>query len=70
MLIVYSSNNCVNCQQSKSKLDELSIEYKDKNIMEDFNAKKRVLEKGFLSVPVFEYKDSFYNDLDEVLSLL
>ena len=54
-VIVYSTSWCAFCNTEKQWLDKLGVEYESKNIEEDQDANKELLEKvngNFQGVPV------------------
>jgi len=53
---IYTKNNCPACKQSKAMLTTLGIEYIEKNIEEDFEAFKKIIQLNIKQVPVIETK--------------
>ncbi len=51
-VIIYSSNTCPYCVSAKEYLDEKGVEYTEKNINEDASARKELMAKGHMGVPV------------------
>lgn len=49
---IYTSTNCEYCHQAKEFFDEKSIPYTEINISKDKEARKELMKKGFMSVPV------------------
>ena len=49
---IYSSNTCTYCQAAKEFFKEQGLEYIEYNISEDIAAKKTLMKKGFMSVPL------------------
>ena len=49
---IYSSNTCNYCQAAKEFFKEQGLEYIEYNISEDIAAKKTLMKKGFMSVPL------------------
>lgn len=51
-VIVYTSNTCPHCVSAKKYLDEKGINYVEKNVQTDVNARKELMSKGYMGVPV------------------
>lgn len=49
---IYTSNTCGYCHQAKELLDSLGVDYTEKNVSVDMEAKKELIEKRFMGVPV------------------
>lgn len=53
-VVVYSSNTCAYCHDAKDYLKSLGVEYTEKNVSTDKEARKELMKKGFMGVPVIE----------------
>ncbi|MCT4662609.1 MAG: glutaredoxin family protein [Tissierellales bacterium] len=51
-VIVYSSNTCPHCTTAKQYLTEKGIAYEEKNVGTDMEARKELMAKGYMGVPV------------------
>lgn len=51
-VIVYTSNTCPHCITAKEYLTEKGIVFTEKNIQTDPSARKELMEKGIMAVPV------------------
>ena len=52
---IYSTPSCVHCNHAKEFFKKNNIEYTEKNVAEDSDAKDEMIEKtGQLGVPVIE----------------
>lgn len=51
-VVVYSSNTCPYCVTAKEYLQEKGVSYTEKNIQEDSEARKELMDKGHMGVPV------------------
>ena len=49
---IFSSNTCKNCVDLKNYLKENNIEYIEYNISKDQEARKNLIQLGYMSVPV------------------
>lgn len=51
-VVVYSSNACAFCVSAKEYLEEKGVDYIEKNIQTDFQARKELMQMGHMGVPV------------------
>ncbi|SCG82452.1 glutaredoxin [Proteiniborus sp. DW1] len=51
-VIIYSSNSCGYCVLAKEYLQEKGVNYEEKNISTDPSARKELMQKGYMGVPV------------------
>ena len=51
-VVVYSSDSCTYCKQAKEFLKANNIEYVEKNVSTDLEARKELMAKGHMGVPV------------------
>ncbi|HHX03642.1 MAG TPA: glutaredoxin family protein [Tissierellia bacterium] len=51
-VIIYTSNTCGYCHAAKDYLDSLDVTYTEKNVSTDLEARKELIQKGFMGVPV------------------
>lgn len=51
-VVVYSSDSCTYCKQAKDFLKENNVEYTEKNVSTDMEARKELMAKGHMGVPV------------------
>lgn len=51
MLTIYSKTQCPNCVNAKNFLNAKGIEFEEKNIEEDHEAREFILDQGHRSVP-------------------
>ncbi|MDI9471381.1 MAG: glutaredoxin family protein [Tissierellia bacterium] len=51
-VIIYTSNTCGYCHLAKDYLDSLNVSYVEKNVSTDLDARKELIQKGFMGVPV------------------
>lgn len=49
---IYSSNTCGYCDTAKDYFKKNNLEYIEYNISEDATSRKRLMEMGYMSVPV------------------
>ncbi len=53
-VIVFTSNTCPHCHTVKEFLSEKGVEFIEKNIQTDAEARKELMKKGIMAVPVVE----------------
>lgn len=52
MTIVYTKNNCVQCDMTKRLMDKIGVEYETINISENPEELDKLVELGYRSAPV------------------
>ncbi len=73
-VVIYSSNTCGYCTMAKEYFNENNVEYTEKNVSTDLEARKDLMSKGFMGVPVIYVEDEVIqgfdkSKLDELLGL-
>ncbi len=63
--LIYTKNDCINCDSTKELMDELEIRYTVINMDDTPSAKTTVKGLGFRQAPVVITKDSKWSGLDE-----
>lgn len=53
-VIVYSSNTCPHCVTVKEYLSDKGVAFTEKNVSVDAAARKELMKKGIMAVPVVE----------------
>lgn len=56
-ITVYTSNTCPYCTMAKDYLKEKGIEFEEKNVQNDAQARTELMEKGYSGVPVIVVGD-------------
>jgi glutaredoxin-like protein NrdH len=69
-VIVYSTNDCVECSFVKQMLDQHGINYEVRNIMEDKAYRQEVEDLGILGVPVTVYNGEAVKGMNPELQAL
>jgi len=63
---IYTTPTCVYCKAVKEFFEEHNVEYEEKNVAEDEQAREAMIEKsGQLGVPVIDVKGSIVVGFDE-----
>ncbi|MBS7528626.1 MAG: hypothetical protein PWP51_2757 [Clostridiales bacterium] len=71
---VFSSNTCGYCTMAKDYLTEKGVSFTEKNVSTDIEARKELMSKGFMGVPVIYVGEEVIQGfnkakLDELLGL-
>ncbi|SDK02652.1 glutaredoxin family protein [Natronincola ferrireducens] len=53
-VIVFTSNTCPHCVTVKEFLSQKGVSYTERNVQTDPSARKELMQKGFMAVPVVE----------------
>lgn len=51
-VIIYTSDTCGYCHAAKEYLDAIGVKYNEKNVSRDVDARKELIQKKFMGVPV------------------
>lgn len=62
---VYTSNTCGYCHLAKDFLKENGIEFEEKNVSTDTVARKELMSKGFMGVPVIFVDEEVIQGFDK-----
>lgn len=54
---IYTSNTWPHCTTAKQYLSEKGVDYNEKNIQTDPSARKELIKKGYMGVPVIIVDD-------------
>lgn len=64
---LYTKTICPKCLWVKSELQRAGIDVEVFNVDHDEQAKQRVINAGFLSVPVLEFEGQFIGDVKKIV---
>lgn len=53
-VVVYSSSTCHYCKVAKEYLNEKGVEFTEKNVSTDMEARKELMKMGFMGVPIIK----------------
>ncbi len=56
-IVVYSSNTCPHCVSAKDYLKSKGIEFTEKNVSTDMEARKELMDMGYMGVPIILVDD-------------
>jgi len=62
---VYTSNTCSYCHMVKEYLDEKGVDYIERNVSTDSEARKELIASGFMGVPVVYIGDEVIQGFDK-----
>lgn len=65
-VVIFTSNTCGYCHSAKDYLDSINCEYTEKNISTDAEARKELIQKGFMGVPVIYVGEEVIQGFDKV----
>ncbi len=64
-VVVFSSNTCGYCTMAKEYLNEKGVAFTEKNVSTDVEARKELMSKGFMGVPVIYVEDEVIQGFDK-----
>lgn len=62
---VYTSNTWPHCHTAKEYLSEKGIEFSEKNVSDDPSARKELMSKGIMAVPVIKIGEELIVGFDK-----
>lgn len=62
---VFTSNTCGYCHMAKDYLNENNIEFEERNVSTDADARKELMSKGFMGVPVIYVGEEVIQGFDK-----
>ncbi len=64
-VVVFSSNTCGYCTMAKEYLNEKGVSFEERNVSSDIEARKELMSKGFMGVPVIYVDDEVIQGFDK-----
>jgi len=64
-VVIFSSNTCGYCTMAKEYFNEKGVAYTEKNVSTDLEARKELMSKGFMGVPVIYVEDEVIQGFDK-----
>ena len=65
-IVVYTSNTWPHCHTAKDYLAEKNLQFEEKNVSTDMAARKELISKGFMGVPVIMIDEEAIVGFDKV----
>ncbi len=65
-VIVYTSDTCGYCHALKEYLQDKQVHYTEKNISTDMGARKELVSKGYMGVPIVLVGDETIVGFDKI----
>ncbi|MFZ5968545.1 MAG: glutaredoxin family protein [Bacillota bacterium] len=63
-IVVYTSDTCHYCHEAKDYLKAKHVDFQEKNVSKDMTARKELISKGFMGVPVIVVEDEIIQGFD------
>jgi len=70
LLKLYTKTICPKCVVAKSFFNGNDVKFEVVNIDQDVEAKQKLIELGFMSVPIVEHDENFYSNMTEFQQLV
>lgn len=64
-VVIYSSDSCIWCSRAKEFFKEKGIEYEEKNVSKDMEARQHLIKNGIMGVPVIYIDDEMVHGFDQ-----
>jgi glutaredoxin 3 len=62
---IYTNTDCDSCHEAKTFLDQNNIPYTEHDISKDKEAKKGIMKRGYMSVPLIMIDDKVFKGFDK-----
>ena len=64
-VVVFTSDTCGYCHMVKDYFNEINVSYEERNVSTDKEARKELMSKGFMGVPVVYINDDVVQGFDK-----
>ena len=64
-VVLFTSNTWPHCATAKDYLAQKGVEFEEKNVQSDVSARKELMEKGIMAVPVFKIDEEMVVGVDK-----
>lgn len=64
-VVVYSSDSCIYCREAKNYFRSIGVEFEERNVSKDISARKELMAKGFMGVPVIMVDQEIIQGFDK-----
>lgn len=62
---IFTSSTCPHCKTAKDYLKEKGVEFEERNVQNDPEARKELIQKGYMGVPVIVVGDEEIQGFDK-----
>ncbi len=62
---IFTSSTCPHCHTAKDYLKEKGVEFEERNVQNDPEARKELIQKGYMGVPVIVVGDEEIQGFDK-----
>lgn len=63
-VVIYTSNTWPHCHTAKDYLAENNVEFEERNVQKDPEARKELMAKGIMAVPVIQIEEELITGFD------
>ncbi|NBG87417.1 glutaredoxin family protein [Isachenkonia alkalipeptolytica] len=64
-VVIYTSNTCPHCHTAKDYLIENNVEFEERNVQKSPDARKELMDKGIMAVPVIQIEEELITGFDK-----
>lgn len=64
-VVIYTSNTWPHCHTAKDYLAENNVEFEERNVQKDPEARKELMAKGIMAVPVIQIEEELITGFDK-----
>lgn len=64
-VVIYTSNTWPHCHTAKDYLAENDVEFEERNVQKDPEARKELMAKGIMAVPVIQIEEELITGFDK-----
>lgn len=64
-IVIYSSDSCIYCREAKNYFRSIGVEFEERNVSKDVSARKELMAKGFMGVPVIMVDQEIIQGFDK-----
>lgn len=64
-ITIYTSDTCGYCHMAKDYLDSKGVDFEEKNVSRDMNARKELMKQGFMGVPIINVNGEVIQGFDK-----
>lgn len=64
-VVVYTTSTWPHCVTAKEYLSKKGVDYEEKNVQQDAGARKELMQRGIMAVPVIAIDDEFIVGFDK-----